>query len=158
MAEDKDNGCGGCLAAIGLLIIVGFIFLCFDSCSGYHEGASSHSSSRSLASSYSSGVQSSGDDRASVGSSSRSSGGSSSESLLDEGDWVDTDDGRTYLKSDSGDGGTDYIDSSGEYVIHKNSDGSGAIADGYGNVAVDSDGDGELDKYSTDNGKSWSSL
>ena len=106
----------------------------------------------------SSGVQLSGDDRASAGSSSRSSGGSSSESLLDEGDWVDTDDGRTYLKSDSGDGGTDYIDSSGEYVIHKNSDGSGAIADGYGNVAVDSDGDGELDKYSTDNGKSWNAL
>ena len=83
---------------------------------------------------------------------------SSSSTLLDEDDWVDTDDGKTYLKSDSKDGGTDYIDTDGEYAIHKNADGTGAIADGKGNKAVDSDGDGELDSYSTDNGKTWSSL
>lgn len=83
---------------------------------------------------------------------------SSSSTLLDEDDWVDTDDGKTYLKSDSEDGGTDYIDTDGEYFIHKNADGTGAIADGKGNKAVDSDGDGELDSYSTDNGKTWSSL
>lgn len=83
---------------------------------------------------------------------------SSSSTLLDEDDWVDTDDGKTYLKSDSEDGGTDYIDTDGEYAIHKNADGTGAIADSKGNKAVDSDGDGELDSYSTDNGKTWSSL
>lgn len=83
---------------------------------------------------------------------------SSSSALLDEDDWVDTDDGKTYLKSDSKDGGADYIDTDGEYAIHKNADGTGAIADGKGNKAVDSDGDGELDSYSTDNGKTWSSL
>lgn len=83
---------------------------------------------------------------------------SSSSALLDEDDWVDTDDGKTYLKSDSEDGGTDYIDTDGEYAIHKNADGTGAIADGNGNKAVDNDGDGKLDSYSTDNGKTWSSL
>lgn len=83
---------------------------------------------------------------------------SSSSTLLDEDDWVDTDDGKTYLKSDSEDGGTDYIDTDGEYAIHKNADGTGAIADGNGNKAVDNDGDGKLDSYSTDNGKTWSSL
>lgn len=70
-------------------------------------------------------------------------------------DWVDTDDGKTYLKLDSEDGGTDYVDSDGEYFIHKNSDGTGAIIDTNGNAAVDSDGDGEIDAYSTDNGKTW---
>ena len=83
---------------------------------------------------------------------------SSSSTLLDEDDWVDTDDGKTYLKSDSKDGGTDYIDTDGEYAIHKNADGTGAIADGNGNKAVDNDGDGKLDSYSTDNGKTWNSL
>lgn len=90
--------------------------------------------------------------------SSSSSSSSSSSALLDEDDWVDTDDGKTYLKSDSKDGGTDYIDTDGEYAIHKNADGTGAIADGKGNKAVDSDGDGKLDSYSTDNGKTWNSL
>lgn len=89
---------------------------------------------------------------------SSSSSSSSSSALLDEDDWVDTDDGKTYLKSDSEDGGTDYIDTDGEYAIHKNADGTGAIADSKGNKAVDSDGDGKLDSYSTDNGKTWSSL
>lgn len=134
MAENKDDGGSGCLAVIGWLIIIGFVIYCFNSCSGSYGGSSSYSSSRS------------------------SAGSSSSETLLNEDDWMDTSDGRTYLKSKSSDGGTDYIDSNGEYVIHRNSDGSGAIADGYGNVAVDSDGDGELDKYSTDNGKSWDAL
>ena len=68
---------------------------------------------------------------------------SSSSTLLDEDDWVDTE---------------DYIDTDGEYAIHKNADGTGAIADGNGNKAVDNDGDGKLDSYSTDNGKTWSSL
>ena len=81
-----------------------------------------------------------------------------SSTLSDDDDWVDTDDGKTYLKSDSEDGGTDYIDTDGEYAIHKNADGTGAIADGNGNKAVDNDGDGKLDSYSTDNGKTWSSL
>lgn len=89
---------------------------------------------------------------------SSSSSSSSSSTLLDEDDWVDTDDGKTYLKSDSEDGGTDYIDTDGEYAIHKNADGTGAIADGNGNKAVDNDGDGKLDSYSTDNGKTWNSL
>lgn len=80
---------------------------------------------------------------------------SSSSTLLDEDDWVDTDDGKTYLKSDSEDGGTDYIDTDGEYFIHKNADGTGAIIDTNGNAAVDSDGDGHIDAYSTDNGKTW---
>lgn len=83
---------------------------------------------------------------------------SSSSTLLDEDDWVDTDDGKTYLKSDSKDGGTDYIDTDGEYAVHKNADGTGAIAGSKGNKAVDSDGDGKLDSYSTDNGKTWNSL
>lgn len=83
---------------------------------------------------------------------------SSSSSSLDDDDWVDTDDGKTYLKLDSEDGGTDYIDTDGEYAIHKNADGTGAIADGNGNKAVDNDGDGKLDSYSTDNGKTWNSL
>ena len=73
---------------------------------------------------------------------SSSSSSSSSSTLLDEDDWV----------------GTDYIDTDGEYAIHKNADGTGAIADGNGNKAVDNDGDGKLDSYSTDNGKTWNSL
>lgn len=83
---------------------------------------------------------------------------SSSSTLLDEDDWVDTDDGKTYLKSDSEDGGTDYIDTDGEYFIHKNSDGTGAIIDTNGNAGLDDDGDGDIDYYSIDNGKTWSSL
>ena len=73
----------------------------------------------------------------------------------DDDDWVDTDDGKTYLKLDSEDGGTDYVDSDGDYFIHKNADGTGAIIDTNGNAAVDSDGDGRIDAYSTDNGKTW---
>ncbi len=88
---------------------------------------------------------------------SSSSSSSSSSTLLDEDDWVDTEDGKTYLKSKSEDGGTDYIDTDGEYAIHRNSDGTGAIADNKGNRAVDSDGDGKIDAYSTNSGRTWHS-
>lgn len=131
-----------------LLLLAAFTLcaLCIISCTSTLESSNNSSSSSSSAA-----YDEDDDDYSSHSS-------SSSSTLLDEDDWVDTDDGKTYLKSDSKDGGTDYIDTDGEYAIHKNADGTGAIADGKGNKAVDSDGDGELDSYSTDNGKTWSSL
>lgn len=131
---------------LAMLAVCLLCALCITSCAGI-LGSSNNSSSSSSSAAY----DEDDDDYSSHSS-------SSSSTLLDEDDWVDTDDGKTYLKSDSKDGGTDYIDTDGEYAIHKNADGTGAIADGKGNKAVDSDGDGELDSYSTDNGKTWSSL
>lgn len=133
---------------LAMLAVCLLCALCITSCAGI-LGSSNNSSSSSSSAAYE-------DDDDDDDYSSHSS--SSSSTLLDEDDWVDTDDGKTYLKSDSKDGGTDYIDTDGEYAIHKNADGTGAIADGKGNKAVDSDGDGELDSYSTDNGKTWNSL
>ena len=132
---------------LAMLAVCLLCALCITSCAGI-LGSSNNSSSSSSSAAYD---EDDDDDYSSHSS-------SSSSTLLDEDDWVDTDDGKTYLKSDSKDGGTDYIDTDGEYAIHKNADGTGAIADGKGNKAVDSDGDGELDSYSTDNGKTWSSL
>ena len=126
--------------------------LCITSCAGM-LGSFNNSSSSSSSAAYDEDDEGYDDDD---DYSSHSS--SSSSTLLDHDDWVDTDYGKTYLKSDSKDGGTDYIDTDGEYAIHKNADGTGAIADSNGNKAVDSDGDGKLDSYSTDNGKTWSSL
>lgn len=131
---------------LAMLAVCLLCALCITSCAGI-LGSSNNSSSSSSSAAY----DENDDDYSSHSS-------SSSSTLLDEDDWVDTDDGKTYLKSDSKDGGTDYIDTDGEYAIHKNADGTGAIADGKGNKAVDSDGDGELDSYSTDNGKTWNSL
>ena len=131
---------------LAMLAVCLLCALCITSCAGI-LGSSNNSSSSSSSAAY----DEDDDDYSSHSS-------SSSSTLLDEDDWVDTDDGKTYLKSDSKDGGTDYIDTDGEYAIHKNADGTGAIADGKGNKAVDSDGDGELDSYSTDNGKTWNSL
>ena len=125
--------------------------LCITSCASTLESFNNSSSSSSSAD-----YDENDEDDEDYDDSSYSS--SSSSTLLDEDDWVDTDDGKTYLKSDSKDGGTDYIDTDGEYAIHKNADGTGAIADGKGNKAVDGDGDGKLDSYSTDNGKTWNSL
>ena len=136
---------------LAMLAVCLLCALCITSCAGI-LGSSNNSSSSSSAA-YDEDDEGYDDDN---DYSSHSS--SSSSTLLDEDDGVDTDDGKTYLKSDSKDGGTDYIDTDGEYAIHKNADGTGAIADGKGNKAVDSDGDGELDSYSTDNGKTWSSL
>lgn len=82
----------------------------------------------------------------------------SSGTLLDEDDWVDTEDGKTFLKSEDSDGGTSYIDTDGDYAIHKNSDGTGAIADSKGNVGADTDGDGSLDSLSLDGGDTWMDL
>lgn len=129
--------------------------LCITSCTSTLESFNNPSSSSSSASYDENDEDDEGHDDDDDYSSHSSS---SSSTLLDEDDWVDTDDGKTYLKSDSKDGGTDYIDTDGEYAIHKNADGTGAIADGKGNKAVDSDGDGKLDSYSTDNGKTWNSL
>lgn len=137
---------------LAMLAVCLLCALCITSCAGI-LGSSNNSSSSSSSAAYDEDDEGYDDDD---DYSSHSS--SSSSTLLDEDDWVDTDDGKTYLKSDSKDGGTDYIDTDGEYAIHKNTDGTGAIADGKGNKAVDSDGDGELDSYSTDNGKTWSSL
>lgn len=137
---------------LAMLAVCLLFVLCITSCAGI-LGSSNNSSSSSSSAAYDEDDEGYDDDD---DYSSHSS--SSSSTLLDEDDWVDTDDGKTYLKSDSKDGGTDYIDTDGEYAIHKNADGTGAIADGKGNKAVDSDGDGELDSYSTDNGKTWSSL
>lgn len=128
--------------------------LCITSCASTLESFNNSSSSSSAAYDENDEDDEDYDDY----SYSSSSSSSSSSTLLDEDDWVDTDDGKTYLKSDSRDGGTDYIDTDGEYAIHKNADGTGAIADSKGNKAVDSDGDGKLDSYSTDNGKTWNSL
>ena len=139
-------------ALLPMLAVCLLCALCITSCAGI-LGSSNNSSSSSSFAAYDEDDEGYDDDD---DYSSHSS--SSSSTLLDEDDWVDTDDGKTYLKSDSKDGGTDYIDTDGEYAIHKNADGTGAIADGKGNKAVDSDGDGELDSYSTDNGKTWSSL
>lgn len=157
---DKNNGTeseGAKLAtrfikALLLMLAVCLLCaLCITSCASTLESFNNSSSSSSSAD-----YDENDEDDEDYDDSSYSS--SSSSTLLDEDDWVDTDDGKTYLKSDSKDGGTDYIDTDGEYAIHKNADGTGAIADGKGNKAVDSDGDGELDSYSTDNGKTWSSL
>lgn len=137
---------------LAMLAVCLLCALCITSCAGI-LGSSNNSSSSSSSAAYDEDDEGYDDDD---DYSSHSS--SSSSTLLDEDDWVDTDDGKTYLKSDSKDGGTDYIDTDGEYAIHKNADGTGAIADGKGNKAVDSDGDGELDSYSTDNGKTWNSL
>lgn len=137
---------------LAMLAVCLLCALCITSCAGI-LGSSNNSSSSSSSAAYDEDDEGYDDDD---DYSSHSS--SSSSTLLDEDDWVDTDDGKTYLKADSKDGGTDYIDTDGEYAIHKNADGTGAIADGKGNKAVDSDGDGELDSYSTDNGKTWSSL
>lgn len=82
----------------------------------------------------------------------------SSDTLLDEDDWVDTEDGKTFLKSEDADGGTSYIDTDGDYAIHKNSDGTGAIADSKGNVGADTNGDGSLDSLSLDGGDTWIDL
>lgn len=139
-------------ALLPMLAVCLLCALCITSCAGI-LGSSNNSSSSSSSAAYDEDDEGYDDDD---DYSSHSS--SSSSTLLDEDDWVDTDDGKTYLKSDSKDGGTDYIDTDGEYAIHKNADGTGAIADGKGNKAVDSDGDGELDSYSTDNGKTWNSL
>lgn len=137
---------------LAMLAVCLLCALCITSCAGI-LGSSNNSSSSSSSAAYDEDDEGYDDDD---DYSSHSS--SSSSTLLDEDDWVDTDDGKTFLKSDSKDGGTDYIDTDGEYAIHKNADGTGAIADGKGNKAVDSDGDGELDSYSTDNGKTWNSL
>lgn len=136
---------------LAMLAVCLLCALCITSCAGI-LGSSNNSSSSSSSAAYDEDDEGYDDDDYSSHSS------SSSSTLLDEDDWVDTDDGKTYLKSDSKDGGTDYIDTDGEYAIHKNADGTGAIADSKGNKAVDSDGDGELDSYSTDNGKTLSSL
>ena len=132
---------------LAMLAVCLLCALCITSCAGI-LGSSNNSSSSSSSAAYDEDDEGYDDD----------DDYSSSSTLLDEDDWVDTDDGKTYLKSDSKDGGTDYIDTDGEYAIHKNADGTGAIADSKGNKAVDSDGDGELDSYSTDNGKTWNSL
>ena len=39
--------------------------------------------------------------------------------------------------------------------IYANKDGSVDVTDGYGNVGRDTDGDGELDAFSSDGGNSW---
>lgn len=60
----------------------------------------------------------------------------------------------TYTYHDKS-GTTGYIDSKG-YGHYTNPDGTTEITDGYGNVGKDTDGDGKLDVYSSDSGKTWS--
>ncbi len=48
-----------------------------------------------------------------------------------------------------------YIDDKG-YGHYTNKDGTTEVTDGYGNVGKDTDGDGKLDTYSSDSGKTWS--
>ena len=60
----------------------------------------------------------------------------------------------TYTYHDKS-GTTGYIDSKG-YGHYMNPDGTTEITDGYGNVGKDTDGDGKLDVYSSDSGKTWS--
>ena len=52
------------------------------------------------------------------------------------------------------DGSTVYQDGSGNYY-YVNPDGSIEATDGWGNVGVDTDQDGEFDYYSTDSGDTW---
>ena len=54
------------------------------------------------------------------------------------------------------DGSTVYQDGDGNYY-YVNPDGSIEATDGWGNVGVDSDADGEFDSYSTDGGETWHS-
>ena len=60
----------------------------------------------------------------------------------------------TYTYHDKS-GTTGYIDIKG-YGHYTNPDGTTEITDGYGNVGKDTDGDGKLDVYSSDSGKTWS--
>lgn len=59
----------------------------------------------------------------------------------------------TYTYHDKS-GTTGYIDSKG-YGHYTNPDGTTEVTDGYGNVGKDTDGDGKLDTYSSDSGKTW---
>lgn len=47
-----------------------------------------------------------------------------------------------------------YIDDKG-YGHYTNKDGTAEVTDGYGNVGKDTYGDGKLDTYSSDSGKTW---
>ena len=52
------------------------------------------------------------------------------------------------------DGSTVYQDGGGNYY-YVNPDGSIEVTDGWGNVGIDTDLDGEFDSYSTDGGETW---
>ena len=52
------------------------------------------------------------------------------------------------------DGSTVYQDGDGNYY-YLNPDGSIEVTDGWGNVGIDTDLDGEFDSYSTDSGETW---
>lgn len=112
------------------------------------EGSSSMEQEKDSPSSSSKSV----DDSDSSSSSTPSSSSSSHKSYDDD------DDG--YSSSSSSDKSSDrrqtyaHTDPDGWSYMEYN-DGSAEITDGWGMVARDTDGDGELDKISTDSGESW---
>ena len=65
--------------------------------------------------------------------------------------------GTTYETTKSNDGSSLTLGSDG-YTEYKHSDGTGMATDGKGNFVSDTDGDGEVDRYSIDGGTTWDKL
>ena len=147
--EQGGRALGKTIVIVGI-VVVALVFALIASCSSMYPSSDSDSStdsesesSRSSSSSHSGSSSSSSDSSSSSSYSGERHSGSSG--------FVDDED---TLGVELDDGSTVYQDGDGNYY-YTNPDGSVEVTDGWGNVGIDSDLDGEFDSYSTDGGETW---
>ena len=157
MSANKNPAKGtvlfACLTAACLVCLALGLSGCGKSTSSTSSETSKSTSSSGTGSSSGSGSGSSSSSGSGSGSSSSSGSGSGSSSSSDS--YVKKEFGTGYHPEMNGPNDVSTrIDEDG-YIITEKKDGSTEITDGWGLTGKDSNGDGVMDKYSTDGGKTW---
>lgn len=146
------------LQLVGVILLTLFVVALLNSCVSsvsrlFYAPVSEPSSSSGGSGSY--GSYKGSGSYSSSNSSYSSSSSSSTGTLLDEDNFID-DGENTWIEMEDGDNGTYYASTDGT-IIHDRPDGSSFITDG-DKAGIDYDGDGGLDSYSTDGGKTWADV